>query len=61
MQRKTVPTTREPSRPLLKVCAWCNRMMEHGEPDENGLVSHGICTACTVEQLADAMTGGGEA
>jgi hypothetical protein len=32
---------------MVTVCAWCDRLMGVNEPADHGLVSHGICDACS--------------
>ncbi len=42
---------------LTRVCSWCKKGMglKVGDPDQDGLISHGICEEC-----ADSLIGGGQ-
>lgn len=47
---EVMPPTRRPAS-IKTVCAWCQTIVQDG-PEDEGEVSHGICTSCAKEWAA---------
>lgn len=42
------------------ICAWCGKVIQEGEPDKDGKVSHGACKECAEKIMRDIEKRGGK-